>query len=124
MYSIKFEAQTRTLHLELEGFWTLATLAAFSAELLATTTALKDRYGSFAISSDSSRFRVQSPEVAAGFERIRKRGAEAQEGPTAIVVASVLNKMQAKRSVRGPRVRVFLTADEARSWLTEVWPPK
>ena len=123
MYSIKFDPPSRTLHLSLDGFWTSVTLASFAAELLVETTALHLRYGSYAILSDSSRFPVQSPEVAAGFDGIMKRGAEVHNGPTAIVVASILNKMQAERSVRGPNVRVFLSADEARGWIEE-WHPE
>ncbi|HVF93948.1 MAG TPA: hypothetical protein VM900_06510, partial [Sphingomonas sp.] len=68
---------------------------------------------------DASRFPVQSPAVAAGFDKIRERGSKVRKGPTAIVVASVLNKMQAERSLQGPDIRVFLSADEARAWLAE-----
>ena len=117
MYSIKFDGPSRTLHLKLEGFWTVVTLGAFAAELLAKTTAVNIRHKSYAILSDASRFPVQSPQVSAGFERIRERGSKVHRGPTAIVVASVLNKMQAERSLRGPDVQVFMSADDARAWL-------
>ena len=120
MYTIKFDASTRTLHLELEGFWSVGTLTAFAAELLVKTTALNLRYGKFAILSDSTRFPVQSSAVSAGFERIRERGAQLHKGHTAVVVGSVLNKMQAERSLRGPHVRVFLSANDAKRWLAEV----
>lgn len=81
------------------------------------------RYRHFAILSDSSRFPVQSLAVASGFERIRARGSKLHKGPTAIVVGSYLNKVQAERSLKGARIRVFLSADEARDWLT-AWSPE
>lgn len=121
MYSIRFDAQSRILELRLEDFWSSATLARFAAELLVRATALRVRHGGFAILSDSSRFPVQSPEVAQGFERLMARGTKSHTGPTAIVVASVLNKMQAERSLKAPRVRVFLDADEAKQWLQAEW---
>lgn len=117
MYTIAFDAQSRTLQLKLEGFWSAATLAGFAAELISKTTALRTRYPEFAILSDSSCFPVQSPDVARGFEQLMMGGAKAHTGSTAVVVASVLNKMQAERSLPGTRVRVFMSADEARRWL-------
>ena len=38
-------------------------------------------------------------------------------GPTAIIVAGVLNKLQAERTLKGDRVRVFLNEADARAWL-------
>ena len=117
VYSIAFDTETRTLHLRLEGFWSMATLANFAAELLETSAAARRRHDSFAILSDSSRFPVQSPDVAHGFEQLMARGAATHKGPTAILVASVLNKMQVQRSMKGPRLGVFLSVEEARAWL-------
>ena len=123
MFTIAFDAPAQTLHLKLEGFWTTETLGAFATELLVKTTELRERYESFAILSDSSGFPVQSPAIAAGFEQIRDHGAAVHKGPTAIVVASVLNKLQAERSLRSPNIRVFLSADAAREWLAQTWRP-
>ena len=119
MYSIRYDTRERVLHLQLEGFWTVATLARFAAELIARATTLKLRRIGYAVLSDSTRFAIQSPTVSQGFEQLMARGAQAHDGPTAIVVASQLNKMQAERTLKGERVRVFLTEADARAWLAE-----
>ena len=108
MYSIRYDTCERVLHLRLKGFWTVATLARFAAELLARATTLKLRRIGFAVLSESTRFAIQSPTVSQGFARLMARGAEAHSGPTAIVVASQLNRMQAERTLKGERVRIFL----------------
>lgn len=117
MYTISFDAPSRTLRLKLEGLWSAATLAGFAAELLVKATAARLRYGDFALLSDASEFPVQTPGIAEGFAGILARGAKVHNGRVAIVVASVLNKIQAERTLKSPRVRVFLSPDEARQWL-------
>lgn len=121
MYTISFDAPSRTLRLTLKGLWSAATLAGFAAELLVKATAARVRYGDFALLSDASGFPVQTARVAEGFEAILARGAKVHAGPVAIVVASVLNKMQAERTLKSPRLRVFLSLDEARQWLATEW---
>jgi hypothetical protein len=117
MYAIRYDPGERILHLKLEGFWTAATLARFVAELMVRTTQLRMRRERFGVLSDSSRFAIQSPLVSQGFERIMAKGAETHRGPTAVVVAGVLNKLQAERTLKGERVCVFLDPAEARGWL-------
>ena len=121
MYSLKFDTPRRTLHLELQGFWSGATLMAFAAEMRAEVAALNARGETFAILSDCRRFPVQSLEVATGFERMMQHGGGPFRGPSAIVVASVLSKMQAERIFGGPHVRVFLAVKEAQAWLDTEW---
>ena len=117
MYSIRFDADTHILHLRLEGFWSEQTLAAFTAELLRTITALRAQHRRYAVLSDSRQFGIQSPEVSQGFERIMAHGATANPSPTAIVVAGVLNKMQVERTMKSDRLRAFLNEADARAWL-------
>ena len=117
MYTIRFDPQEHVLHLTLSDFWTEATLALFTAEMVAKATALRRDGRPYGVLSDSRNFPVQSPAVAQGFERLMAAGAKAGAGPTAVVVASTLNKLQAERSLAGGRVRVFLDEGEARAWL-------
>lgn len=118
MYQISYDSSERILHLELEGFWSATTLALFTAELLLRTTPLKMRRISYAVLSDSTKFPVQSSLVAQGLGRIMAKGAETHLGPTAIVVSSHLNKMQAERAMKGNRLQVFLNKTDTRAWLS------
>ena len=114
-YTIDYEPQARLLTMRLWGFWSLATLAGYTARLLAATTKLRGQR--YAVLSDARDFPVQSSLVSAGFERIARRGAKLHRGRTAIVVGSHLNRMQAQRTVATADTRVFLDFEEARGWL-------
>lgn len=120
-YDIRFDPDRRILYLRLSGFWTIATVIRFAAELLVRATAARARHRRFATFSDSSAFPVQSTQVAQYFERIMARGIAMDIGPTAIVVASHLNKLQAERVFRPDRVRVFTDRTQAEAWLDANW---
>lgn len=121
LYDIRFDPNRRIFHLKLTGFWTMATVLRFAAELLVRTTAARARHGRFAMFSDSSEFPVQSTQVTGHFERIMARGIAMDVGPTAILVASQLNKLQAERVFDPDRVRVFTDRTLARAWLDDNW---
>ncbi len=123
MFDIRFDPAQRVLHLTLSGFWTMATVGRFAAEMLLRTTAIRMRHGTFATLSDARDFPIQSAEVSERFERIRARGLEMNIGPTAIVVASQLSKFQAERVLNADRIRVFLDIAAAEAWLAERWEP-
>lgn len=123
-YSFRYEADARVLHMCLSGFWSLTTLATYTARLLAEVTRLRVRGEQFDLLSDARAFDIQSKEVAAGFERIARRGAQMHRGRTAVVVATQLSKMQAERAMAAPRLRVFLDPAAARTWLLAARDPQ
>lgn len=122
MYSIRFDPYRHVFYLSLTGFWTMTIVVQFAAEMLVRTTAARVRHRRFAILSDARDFPIQSAVVSQYFERIMARGIDMNVGPTAIVVASHLNKLQAERLFDLRRVRVFLDREEAERWLDSVWP--
>lgn len=121
LYDIRFDPDRRLFHLKLGGFWTMATVIRFAAELLVRTTAARARRGRFAMFSASSDFPVQSTQVTRHFERIMARGIAMDVGPTAILVASQLNKLQAERLFDPDRVKVFTDRALAEAWLDDRW---
>lgn len=123
MFDVRFDPARRVLHLRLEGFWSMATIDHFAAEMAPKATAFRLRHGSFATLSDARAFWIQSADVLERFERFRARATETKAGPTAIVVASALSKTQAERVLKSDRVRVFLDLAEAEAWLAAEWAP-
>ncbi|MEH3037831.1 MAG: hypothetical protein PGN23_15295 [Sphingomonas adhaesiva] len=121
MFEIRFDPAQRVLHLTLSGFWTMATVVRFAAEMMLRATMIRARYGTFATLSDARDFPIQSAAVSERFERIRARGLEMNLGPTAIVVASQLSKLQAERVLKTEQVRVFLDRAAAEAWLEAQW---
>ena len=119
MHTIRFDPSTRILHLRLSGHWTLAEFQAFRSDFL---KAAQDNAagGSFAVLSDTRDFPVQSQQVAEAFGQFTQAGANSDlVVATAIIVASVLNKMQAERTMAGPTLAVFTQEAEARAYLSE-----
>ena len=101
----------------LRGFWTLDDLHAFGRGMFEAVGRVARRHAVFALMSDSSAFKIQSAEVGDAFAKMMEQGNRAHTGPTAIVVGSRLNKLQAERLFGDPNVRVFIDADEARGWV-------
>jgi len=116
-FDVRFDEASAILHLRIAGFWSKATLAAFGARLLLETTKLGLKRRRYDVLSDATAFPVQAPDVAAGFDRLVRKGAEAHSGRTAIVVGGVLGKKQAERTMQAPNLRIFLDETEARAWL-------
>jgi len=100
----------------LRGFWTLADLQAFGQGMLEAVGRVARRHAVFALFSDSTAFKIQSAEVSESFARMVEQGNRMHRGPTAIVVGTVLNKLQAERLFRDPRARVFTDFGEAQRW--------
>jgi hypothetical protein len=103
----------------LRGFWTLEDLAAFGRGMFAAVGRVAPRHAVFALMSDSSAFKIQSAEVGEAFAKMMDQGNRAHAGPTAIVVGTTLNKLQAERLFTDPRVRVFIEAADAQAWVNE-----
>ena len=68
---------------------------------------------------DSREFKVQSRDVSEALGRIDDASRTMREGRTAIVVGSMMNKLQAERTLKSAGTRVFLTMDEAEAWLND-----
>lgn len=123
MFEIRFDDRSRIMHVRTEGFWSLATLATFSASALARFTATRLKSGHFATLVDCRDFPVQAGDVAAGLELIAAKSAKITTGPVATITANPLNKLQADRIMATPQFRSFLNREDAMAWLRERWPP-
>lgn len=121
MYEIEFDAARRLFIVRAEGFWSLGTIAGFSAAALAQGAWARARHGRYAVLADARAFPVQSAEVARAFEMLVAKSIALSDAPYAVVLGSMLAKMQADRVVNGPNCRTFLDLAEAEGWLEESW---
>lgn len=118
VYAFKYEPGSNILNLRLTGFWTMATMEQFTEEFVAVMTSLAKSKRPFVVLSDCREYPVQSAEIGEAWSGIL--------GPTptvtvpyAIVVGSVLNKIQAKRALTAPNVRLFTEMRKASEWLSQ-----
>lgn len=121
MYDIRFDHEHRTLHLSAHGIWTLGVHAKFTAEVLAKGIPARIRYGSIAILADLREHPIQPAELNQHSEVLIARAVALNKGPIALVVGSVLGKLQAEQFLSVPTSRIFLDMNEARRWLQECW---
>jgi hypothetical protein len=121
MYRIDYDRQAGIVRVSVEGFWDVATAERFGADLRRPMNEAKTSGRPVLVLSDARKFVVQPPEVAAIFARI-----EEEQGPLrdrlAMVVTSILAKMQGERAVAGSTARFFATPEEAEAWLLDPEP--
>ena len=117
MYTIAFDVPTKTLTIVTEGFWSLATTAAFSAELLARGTAARLYHGRFVVLADLRKAAIQPLKVVDALEAMMPKALKITSAPIAAVVASHLAKLQTERYLKAENCRTFLDIDEAKAWL-------
>lgn len=116
MYQIRFDARTRTLRITLSGLWTVEVLRGFGAEMMARRQQAGD--GDFDVLSDSRAFPVQTNDVAQAFTATMNAPIPGLRR-IAVVVGSMLNKLQAGRVFTAPHIRVFTDMAAAEAWLAE-----
>ena len=117
MYTISFDAPTKTLTIVTEGVWTVATAAAFSAELLARGAAARLYHGRFVVLADLRKAAIQPVKVIEALEAMMPKALKMTSAPIAAVVASHLAKLQTERYLKADTCRTFLDIDAAKAWL-------
>jgi len=116
-FSISYSRAERTLSWRMAGFWDLEDVGAFLLAMRDIVVPLGPPPLLMKGLCDSREFPVQAPAVADALTNVNTLAQRTRRGPTAIVVGSMLNKLQAQRSLPDPLLEVFLDIDEARSWL-------
>lgn len=117
MFRIEYDRFAKCLAIHVEGFWQPADIPKFSDALEAGCRDARDHSPSFNAIIHSLEFPVQANEVADMLTGVMARCIGFTDGHVAVVVASQLNKLQVERTLVHPRVRPFMTVDDARRWL-------
>lgn len=116
-FRLDYDARRNRIQIEIRDFWTVETVQAFAAAAGAKARevlAIRDDYD---VLIDSRSFPVQANDVAALLPQIANGGLALTTGRAASVVGSHLNKLQAERTQTHPRLKIFLTMEEAEAWL-------
>jgi hypothetical protein len=118
-YGLDYDPRRNRILVRLRDFWTVDTVrefAAASGAFAQQTRAIRDDYD---VLIDSRDFPVQANEIADLLPNIAEAGLTLTSGRAAAVVGSQLNKLQAERTQTHPRMRIFMTMEEAEAWLAE-----
>jgi hypothetical protein len=120
-FEVTFDRNRRLLSWTMRGFWTLEDVAAFRRAMVAAIKPLGPPPHRYDGLCDSRDFHVQTGPVSVALGEIDRIGTSARHdrGRFAIVVGSVINKLQAERTLTGSGIRVFLSMREAEDWLQD-----
>ncbi|WP_188063489.1 hypothetical protein [Sphingobium sp. KCTC 72723] len=119
MFHVEYDRHTNCLTLMVKGFWKLEDVAPFAKEVGTKARQAREIREDFNVIVESLEFPVQANDVADLLTNIMRGGMAITSGRSAVVVGSQLNKAQAERTLVHPRVRVFLSLEEARLWLAQ-----
>ena len=119
MFTVRYDAASHCLRINLRGFWGPEQVAALGAEVKKRGAEAYARGPDFDTIVESFDFPVQGTVVADQLGKLTSKLLPEKGGHVAIVVGSQLNKSQAQRTLVHPRLRVFRETDAAQIWLSE-----
>ncbi|MDI1294513.1 MAG: hypothetical protein PSY12_01250 [bacterium] len=122
MFQIDYDRHTNCLTIEVAGFWKPEMVASLAREVGTKAREAQTIRDDFDVIVKSFAFPVQAHDVADLLANIMRGGMTFTSGRAAVVVGSQLNKAQAERTLIHPRLRVFLSLEEARAWLIDPSP--
>jgi hypothetical protein len=118
-HKLQFDPVSGLLTIKLGGFWDDKSVHLFRGELRSTMQQITSGNLDFQTLCDCRGFVVQSQTVMNEIAQTMANGVETKLGRTAIVVDSVLSKMQINRLVANPKIRLFENFELASAWLAE-----
>ncbi|KQN09414.1 hypothetical protein ASE85_00035 [Sphingobium sp. Leaf26] len=117
MFHVDYDRFDNRLTIKVAGFWTADDVVALATEVGSKARQASAIRDDFNVVVESFDFPVQANDVADLLANIMRGGMTFTSGRTAVVVGSQLNRAQAERTLVHPRVRVFMTMEEALLWL-------
>lgn len=119
MFRIDYDPDANRLKISVWGFMDPGDVTALATAVGAKAREARAIGGDFDVIVESLEFPVQANDVADMLTEIMRSGMALTTGRAAVVVGSFLNKLQAERTLVHPRLQVFSSMEEARSWLDQ-----
>lgn len=117
MHSFSYDEGRALLTVVQQGYWSMADFRDFERDFLAWHARIRLKRKNYRVLADCRDYPVQSAEISEAFSTLFGKLMPQNDAPYAIVVASMLNKMQARRALPFANIQVFANLDEARDWL-------
>lgn len=119
MFDFSYDPSENLIRLVQEDYWSLADFRTFESEFAKRHADIRRTHGHYRVLADCRGFPVQSTEISQAFAVFFDMLLSENKGRYAIIVGSVLNKLQAKRALPQPHVQAFTDPDAAMIWLLE-----
>ncbi len=119
MYKINLDIDKNLVEVELEGFWSASDFDLFIKNEYAALSQLKCQPGDHILLCDLTRLNVSAPEVAAYMGPDLNSQGSKDAKFIALVVSSMLLRMQLQRLITRDNIMFFEDIETARAWLLE-----
>lgn len=117
MHSFSYDEGRALLTIVQQGYWSMADFREFERDFLAWHARIRLKRKSYRVLADCRDYPVQSVEIGEAFGILFDKLMPQNDAPYAIVVASMLNKLQARRALPFANIQLFSDLNEARDWL-------
>jgi hypothetical protein len=117
MFSFSYDPGRVLLTIVQKGYWSMAVFGDFERDFRLQHDRIRLAHKSYRVFSDCRDYPVQSTDIGEAFGKLFVKLMAENKGHYAIIAASTLNKIQAKRAIPQPNVQVFSDADDAMDWL-------
>jgi hypothetical protein len=117
MFSFSYDPERVLLTVVQKGYWSMDVFRDFERNFLLQHDRIRSAHQNYRVFADCREYPVQSSEVGEAFGKLFMKLMTENKGYYAIIAASTLNKMQAKRAIPQPNVQVFSDTEEAMEWL-------
>ncbi|HEY1124822.1 MAG TPA: hypothetical protein VGE65_04260 [Sphingobium sp.] len=117
MFSFSYDPERVLLTVVQKGYWSMAVFRDFERDFLVQHDKIRIAHKNYRVFADCREYPVQSIEIGEAFSKLFMKLMDENKGHYAIVVASTLNKIQAKRAIPQPNVQAFSDPEEAMEWL-------
>lgn len=119
MFSFSYVATRALLTVVQQGYWSIEEFRDYERQFYTHHRMIMQARSSYRVISDCREYPVQSPEVSDAFEALFQVLMAENKGRYAIVAASALNKIQARRVIPHRHVEIFSKDewDKAMQWL-------
>ena len=117
MFSFSYDPGRILLTVVQRGYWSMPVFRDFEREFLSNHGRIRLTRKHYRVLSDCRDYPVQSTEVGEAFGELFGKLMAENGAHYAIIAASTLNKIQAKRAIPQANVQVFSDVDEAMAWL-------
>ncbi len=119
MFEFSYDPDRVLMTIMQQGYWSLSVFGTFEAAFLKLHGDIRRQRSSYRVIADCRDFAVQSAEVGQAFGALFEKLMAENKGHYAIIAATVLNSLQAKRALPQANVQVFTDRDKAMAWLFE-----
>jgi hypothetical protein len=117
MFSFSYDPERVLLTVVQKGYWSMDVFRDFERDFLLQHDRIRSAHQNYRVFADCREYPVQSSEVGEAFGKLFMKLMAENKGYYAIIAASTLNKMQAKRAIPQPNAQVFSDTEEAMEWL-------